>query len=110
MVSDEYDSSIHEDREQAQLQRGRQYEDQEDLSNSDPNSPDNDPTLRRQENQDQDDILLPGSEDFGELQEMEIEDGNEPDSDDGGLSGIRPSEEEEIDTNGRLSRSELGGL
>ncbi len=104
MANDQYDSSVHEDIEQAKLQRGRQFENHEDLRNDDPSDPTNAALLNRQENQNLNEIQMLGG------QGMEIEDGNEPSEDDGGLSGIRPSEEEEIDNSGKIKRSDMGGL
>ena len=109
MASDEYDSSVHGDDAQAQMQRGRQYENHEDLTNTDPSIPSNAALLDRQVNQDVDEILLPGADDFGKRQGMEFADGADVDEDDGGLSGIRPSENEEIDNSGNIRRTKKVG-
>ena len=92
--------------EQAEQRQGRRFDNHNDLSDADPNRTDNEALISRQINEDQDEMLLPGSEPGG----MEIEGGNEPDSDDGGLSGIRPSEDDEIDNSGKISRGDMAGL
>jgi|GEM_PF-6049358 len=99
-------STERDDMAQAERERGRQFDDHNDLSNADPDSPENEERTDRQYDQNQGDLLLPGIEPGG----MEISGGNEPDSDDGGLSGIRPEQDEELDNSGKISRSSMGGL
>lgn len=92
-------STERDDAAQAERERGRTFEDHSDLSNADPDSPENKMKIGRLHDENQDEFDLPGNEPGG----MEIHGGMPLDENDGGLEGIHPNDDEEIDNSGRTS-------